>query len=113
MAQPYQKTYHSPLKPVNGLWHHWQFQGLPVNLHHGPLIHECLDCIHQTIMLSVLSWPRTFAFRVDLRLPANFPVADTAVISRFFTALKAQLDNADTKNVLGVKPLHSDNLRYC
>jgi hypothetical protein len=112
MAQFNQSPFQQLLKPVNGLWHYWQYQGLPVNLHHGPLIHDYLDSIHQTIMLSLLHSPRTFAFRVDLRLPANFPVTDTAVISRFFASLKAQFDAADAKNEREGKRVHPHNLRY-
>lgn len=112
MAQLHQTSFQQPLKPVNGLWHHRQFQGLPVNLNHGPLIYEYLDTIHQTIMLSLFRSPRTFAFRVDLRLPANFPVTDTAVISRFFASLKAQLDAADAKNEREGRRVHPHNLRY-
>ncbi len=112
MAQFHQPPFQKLLKPVHRLWHYWQYQGLPVNLHHGPLIHDYLDSIHQTIMLSLLHSPRTFAFRVDLRLPANFSVTDTAVISRFFASLKAQLDAADAKNEREGKRVHPHNLRY-
>lgn len=112
MAQLNQPAFQKSLKPLNGLWHYWQYQGLPVNLHHGPLIHDYLDTIHQTIMLSLLCSPRTFAFRVDLRLPENFPVTDTAVISRFFASLKAQLDAADVKNEREGRRVHPHNLRY-
>lgn len=112
MAQPYRTSFQQPLRPINGLWHHRQFQGLPVNLNHGPLIYEYLDAIHQTIMLSLFCSPRTFAFRVDLRLPLNFPVTDAAVINRFFLSLKAQLDAADAKNEREGKHVSSYNLRY-
>ncbi|TXH96988.1 MAG: inovirus Gp2 family protein [Rheinheimera sp.] len=112
MAQFNQTPFQQLLKPVNGLWHYWQFQGLPVNLNYGPLIYDYLDGIHQTIISSLLHSPRTFAFRVDLRLPANFSVQDTAVISRFFASLKAQLDAADAKKEREGKRVHSHNLRY-
>ncbi len=107
----FQKTAFQP-RPVNGLWYHRQFEGLPVNLNHGPLIYEYLDSIHRTIMSSLFHSPRTFAFRFDLHLPPNFDVRDTAVISRFFASLKAQLDAIDAKKIRDDQRLRPNNLHY-
>lgn len=111
MAQLHQPPFQQP-RPVNGLWNHWQYEGLSVNLHHGPLIYDYLDSIHQTIMISLFHSPRTFAFRFDLRLPPDFNEHDTAVISRFFASLKAQLDALDAKKIREGQRIRPHNLRY-
>jgi hypothetical protein len=97
---------------VNGLWYHYEYEGLPVNLKHGPLIFDYLDSIYRTIGAALAISPRTFAVRFDLHLPANFDERDTAVISRFFASLKAQLDAADARNYREGKRVHPHNLRY-
>lgn len=111
MAQLHQPPFQQP-RPVNGLWYYWQYEGLPVNLRHGALIYDYLDSIHRTIMSSLFHSPRTFAVRFDLRVPQNFVVRDTAVISRFFASLKAQLDATDAKKVREGQRLRPHNLRY-
>ena len=111
MAQLHHPPFQQP-RPVNGLWYYWQYEGLQVNLHHGPLIYDYLDSIHRTIMSSLFHSPRTFAVRFDLRVPQNFDVRDSAVISRFFASLKAQLDAMDAKKVREGQRLRPHNLCY-
>lgn len=67
------------------------WNGLPVQTHRGPLVVNYLESILATIQNATREYPRTAMMRLDLRMPAERPEADSAVISRFFRSLKAQV----------------------
>lgn len=71
------------------------YNGLGVNLNHGPLIEEMLDSLADVIDAALLDDPRVFAFRVDLHLPAEWDDANAVygndVMKRFIESLKAQI----------------------
>jgi len=47
------------------------FEGLPVMVNKGPYVVQYLSRLKSTIELALDEYPRLFAFRVDLRLPAG------------------------------------------
>lgn len=73
------------------------FQGMKVQVSHGPLVLSYLESMNQVMQNAVSDHSRTLAIRVDLRLPSGIncpdvPLAyDNSVISRFVESLKAQI----------------------
>ncbi|QHQ16183.1 inovirus Gp2 family protein [Pectobacterium parmentieri] len=64
-----------------------------VNKNHGPLSQHYLDRFKQVVENAMKDHTRVMAFRVDLRLPDGdqHTGEDSAVITRFFESLKAQI----------------------
>jgi hypothetical protein len=106
------QLHNNPTALAQGCWTLPQFAGLNVYLKRGPLVTEYLHAIHQTIGFALKDSPRTLAIRVDLHLPVDFDCDDTAVISRFFASLNAQLEAADKKNERIERRVHPNQLRY-
>lgn len=55
---------------------------------------------------------RIFAIRLDLHLPEDFDVSDTAVISRFFASLQAKLDSEENRKRRNGTRVHSHEIGY-
>lgn len=94
------------------------FQGKPVQVNHGDLIHSYLVRIDQVIRNALSNYPRTLVIRIDLRLPqrTNDPDSpceyDNQVITRFIASLKAQLNAAQAKKYKEKKRIYPCILRY-
>ncbi|EWH02095.1 YagK/YfjJ domain-containing protein [Halomonas sp. BC04] len=78
------------------------YRGLPVQQHAlGPQIENYLETTQRVLQHTINQQCRTFVFRLDLRFPQAMPVgpihADNACLSRFFYALRKELDAAGTK----------------
>jgi len=71
------------------------YRGFPVQTMHGPLIVEYLGILHLTVQRALSEHPRTFAFRVDLRLPADLEVApclgSNILVERFIESFRAKI----------------------
>ena len=81
---------------------------------YGRLNPHYVNGIHKTIKAALEEHPRTFAIRVDLRLPAYDVVAatDAGVISRFIDSLKAKIAaDLHRKQKKGIR-VHPCTLRY-
>jgi hypothetical protein len=89
------------------------YAGMPVYLDRGPLLTRHLDAIHRTMLNALTVSPRSYAVRFDLRLPNDFALSDTEVITRFFRALNRLLDQADLQKNLEGKRVHPHRLHYC
>jgi hypothetical protein len=95
---------------------HWfapLYMGMPVYLDRGPLLTRHLDAIYRMMTGALNASPRSYAVRVDLRLPDDFAFSDTEVITRFFKALHRLLDAADEQKALEGKRVHPHRLQYC
>lgn len=68
-----------------------QYDGLQTLSLKNGTIEEYLYKIRSVMDYVVLNYSKVFAIRVDLRFPDTFESSDTAVITRFFESLKAQL----------------------
>ena len=68
-----------------------QYDGLQTLSFKNGAIEEYLNKITKVINGVVMEYSKVFAIRVDLRFPDTFESSDTAVITRFFESLKAQL----------------------
>lgn len=77
------------------LHHESVFKGLSIQRDKGPFIREYLQRLYDTMWDALDQYPRVFAFRVDLRIPASgmLPsyVFTNEVISRFFESFKAKI----------------------
>ncbi|MCD1125201.1 inovirus Gp2 family protein [Jinshanibacter sp. LJY008] len=80
---------------------------------YGPLNPDYLNRMTKTIQSALNEHLRTFALRVDLRLPDDVLARiDSAVISRFFDSLKAKLKADSNKKRAEGKRIHHSTLRY-
>lgn len=95
---------------------HWfapWYMDMPVYLDRGPLLTRHLDAIYRMMTNALIASPRSYAVRVDLRLPDDFDFYDTEVITRFFKALRRSLDIADMQKTIEGKRVHPHRLQYC
>jgi hypothetical protein len=95
------------------LWFSPLYIGMPVYLDRGPLLTRHLDAIYRMMTNALIASPRSYAVRVDLRLPNDFDMSDTEVITRFFRALNRSLDTADMQKRQEGKRVHPHRLQYC
>ncbi|PHI30137.1 inovirus Gp2 family protein [Budvicia aquatica] len=80
---------------------------------YGPLNPDYLNRMTKTIQAALKEHPRTFALRVDLRLPDDILArTDPALISRFMDSLKAKLKADLAKKESEGKRVHPSTLRY-
>lgn len=98
------------------LHHEDTYQGFPVQTRHGPLIVEYLDLLNLTMQRAVSEHPRTFAFRVDLRLPENLDAApylgSNSVVERFIESFKAKIRHNRNMAKQKYGRVHDTTLRY-
>lgn len=99
--------------PTNGYWYESVYHGYKVNLNFGPLMANHLAAISRTLSNALADTPRAYAARFDLRLPNEFDVTDSEVVTRFFNALKRLLEAADQEKANEGKRIHPHRLRYC
>lgn len=96
-------------------WNNGKFGGFndsPVQTQCGALNVSYLQQIDSTLQLAIKCHPRTLAVRVDLRFPISAQRTDDAVISRFCSSLKAQIQ-ADLKaKARNGRRVHPCRLRY-
>lgn len=92
------------------------YQGLAVQVDKGPFISEYLCRLHQTMGLALAQYPRVFAFRFDLRLPADTQLPDyvvtNAVIDRFIESFKAKIKHNRSQARQLNKHAHDSRVRY-
>ena len=70
------------------------YEGFDVLHQYAPLIEEYLSRALYVARLALVTHPRTFAFRVDLRFPANQLIDDAQThkpLERFFKSLQAKI----------------------
>ncbi|THG82986.1 inovirus Gp2 family protein [Pseudomonas sp. A-1] len=106
---------HSDNKNLN-IYNDKAFNGLPVQIDKGPFIREYLRRLYNTMWSALDQYPRVFAFRVDLRLPASGMLPSYAftneVISRFLESFKAKIKHNRRKARRGNPYAHGCEVRY-
>jgi len=87
---------------------------MKVNKNHGPLSQHYLDRFKEVVDNATKDHSRVMAFRVDLRLPdgGQHTVSDSAVITRFFESLKAQIRAHQMANKKKGIRIYRCKLRY-
>lgn len=92
------------------------FRGLPVMADKGPFIVEYLECLRSTIDFAVADYPRTLAFRADLRIPCrdDLPpyVYTNTVISLFFERFKLIIKSDRARAKSNNPSAHDSKVRY-
>ncbi len=78
----------------------------------GPENPHYLKIIKSVLVCSIEAFQRIFAIRFDLHLPEDFDEKDTAVISRFFASLNAQLESERSKKTRDGIRAHSHQMNY-
>lgn len=97
-TSPKRHPYNTKLR----LFYNSNYQQLPVHQHpKGPLIENYLETSLRTLQHTCSQESRTLVFRLDLRFPMSMSLgpihADNTCLSRFFYALRGELDAARTK----------------
>lgn len=97
------------------LFYHPSYKGLPVQTTKGPLVEEYLERLRQVIAAALEQYARVFAFRCDLRFPADQPnplAENNQVIERFIASFKAKVrHNRDRAQHLN-RYAHDTTVRY-
>lgn len=92
------------------------YQGLAVQVDKGPFISEYLYRLYQTMGRALCQYRRVFAFRVDLRLPAQTQLPGYAVtnevIERFIESFKAKIKHNRSQARRLNKYAHDSRVRY-
>jgi hypothetical protein len=92
------------------------YQGFAVQVDKAPFIQEYLNRLHQTVLRSLEQYPRVFAFRFDLRLPANTQLPPYAltneVVDRFIESFKAKIKHNRQIAKQANKYAHDTKVRY-
>ncbi|PTU00118.1 inovirus Gp2 family protein [Pseudomonas sp. HMWF031] len=92
------------------------YQDFPVQVEKGPFIIEYLNRLNQTVERALTQYPRVFAFRFDLRLPAELELSENAhtneVIGRFIESFKAKIKHNRHKARQLNKYAHDSNVRF-
>lgn len=88
------------------------WNGLPVQIQHGPLIANYLESIFRTMHRSLAEFNRTVVVRLDIRFPQGWTGLDTSVISDFLEELQWQLDYAERMQSRHGKRIYPNTLRY-
>jgi len=97
--------------------HHGEtFEGLPIMASKGPFIYEHLAKLKLTMGRALVQYPRVFAFRCDLRFPANAQGSDqaysNAAMGAFMESFKYQIEsNRNTASQLNPYA-HTSEVRY-
>ena len=92
------------------------YQGFPVQVEKGPFVSEYLNRLYQTVDRALTQYPRVFAFRFDLRLPAEIQLPDfvytNQVIERFMESFKAKIAHNRSQARQLSKYAHDSKVRY-
>lgn len=89
------------------------YQGYSLMHDKGPFIKKHLDKIISVMNASLNEHPRTFAFRIDLRLPRTIRnINENRLIERFISSLKSKIEHSRTKARRTNSKAHDTNVRY-
>lgn len=89
------------------------YKGYPLMYGKGPFIKKHLDKIIDVMHTSLDDHPRTFAFRVDLRLPRGVQeFKEDRLIERFISSFKAKVLHARAMAKRTNPKAHDTNVRY-
>lgn len=92
-----------------------QYEGFDVQLQHLPMVEEYLSRVLCVTRLALLTHPRTFAFRVDLRFPAGQLIDDAQTnkpLERFFASLRAKIRHNRKSRVEEAGYAHNTAVSY-
>ena len=90
------------------------YEGFDVLLQHLPMVEEYLSRALYVTRLALLKHPRTFAFRVDLRFPADQVMSEAQTnkpLERFFASLRAKIHQNRKSRIEDESPRVSQWLR--
>lgn len=94
---------------VNGSY----FEGYRLMNDKGPFVHKHLEKIVDVMQLALGEHPRTFAFRIDLRLPSDWGTWDERrLIDRFISSFKAKIIHSRDMAKRRSPRAHQTAIRY-
>lgn len=99
-----------------GIYHNETFNGLAIMQGASPFIYQYLEKLWLTIGRALGQYPRVFAFRCDLRFPANVLLSDqghsSSAISDFMASFKAQIESNRNDAATNNPYAHKSKVRY-
>lgn len=96
----------------NRITHREEFNGLPIKKEKEGLFVDYLQRIYDTLDLALEDHPRTFAVRIDLRLPLLMRVDNSNLMKKFIASLDAQIQADLRKKQRDGKTKRRCRLRY-
>lgn len=91
----------------------FSYRGYPLMRDKGPFVRSYLDKIIDVMNSSINDHSRTFAFRVDLKLPKDFELlSKDRLIDRFISSFKSKIDHARRRARRDNKYAHRSSVRY-
>ncbi len=107
------KIFNPPHFTDNELIYGDTYDGYPLMRDKGPFVRKHLDKIIDVMNASLHVHPRTFAFRVDLRLPRGLEdFNENRLIERFISSFKAKVLHARAMAKRTNPKAHDTNVRY-
>lgn len=92
------------------------YEVFPVQESKGPFISQYLSRLYHTLRNALGQYSRVFAFRIDLRLPADIELSDSAytneAIGRFIESFKAKIKHNRHKARRVNPNAHDSNVRF-
>ena len=89
------------------------YKGYPLMRDKGPFVRSYLDKVIDVMSSSINDHSRTFAFRVDLKLPKDFELlSESRLIDRFISSFKSKVDHARRRASREDKYAHRSSVRY-
>jgi hypothetical protein len=92
------------------------YLGWPIQVSKGPFVRSYLNSLNGVIQRALDDCPRIFAFRFDLRFPADLDLPDhlytNEVMDRFLESFKAKIRHNRLKAGLSRKYIHDTKVRY-
>ncbi|MCU1748598.1 inovirus Gp2 family protein [Pseudomonas sp. 6D_7.1_Bac1] len=93
-----------------------RYEAFPIQEDKGPFVSQYLSRLYQTLKSALGQYSRVFAFRIDLRLPAEIELPDSAytneVIGRFIESFKAKIKHNRHKARQLNAYVHDSNVRF-
>ncbi|GAB2458626.1 inovirus Gp2 family protein [Comamonas humi] len=105
----------NPLNTNQQIHQEAHFQGAPVITHHGYLIGNHLQRMHDCLERSLDRHSRICLMRFDLYVPDNVSIAalgSNAIVSKFFAALRAKITQAQNQGRSAGHRVHEADVRY-
>lgn len=90
-----------------------EFKGINLTSRENELLEDRVNKIYEVLVQATNSFPRTFAFRVDLRFPHGYKFGETfPYMKKFFGSLESQITEELKRRKRRFSSVSEERLRY-
>ncbi|HBN6300401.1 TPA: inovirus Gp2 family protein [Vibrio parahaemolyticus] len=90
-----------------------EFKGINLTSRENELLEDRVSKIYEVLTQATSCFPRTFAFRVDLRFPRGYKFGETfPYMKKFFASLESQITEELTRRKRRFSSVSEERLRY-